>query len=302
MKSPIAKFIVVTLLLGMLSPAFAGPMRELLRERAAQRRAANAGPVSVPAGVQAETNIAYGPDPAQRLDVYRPEHAANAPVIFMVHGGGWARGDKEAGGVVTNKVAHWVPQGYVFVSVGYRLVPEVDPLVEADDVARALAFAQGKAAGWGADPSRFVLMGHSAGAHLVTLLSADPGIAARQGAKPWLGTVALDSAAYDVVEIMQARHFPLYDKAFGNNRDLWRDASPTLRLKGAPVPMLLVCSSRRADSCAQAEGFADKAKALGGRITVAPVDMRHGEINAQLGASGTLTNQVDAFLRSIGLK
>ena len=302
MKSPIAKFIVVTLLLGMLSPAFAGPMRELLRERAAQRRAANAGPVSVPAGVQAETNIAYGPDPAQRLDVYRPEHAANAPVIFMVHGGGWARGDKEAGGVVTNKVAHWVPQGYVFVSVGYRLVPEVDPLVEADDVARALAFEQGKAAGWGADPSRFVLMGHSAGAHLVTLLSADPGIAARQGAKPWLGTVALDSAAYDVVEIMQARHFPLYDKAFGNNRDLWRDASPTLRLKGAPVPMLLVCSSRRADSCAQAEGFADKAKALGGRITVAPVDMRHGEINAQLGASGALTNQVDAFLRSIGLK
>ena len=66
--------------------------------------------------------------------------------------------------------------------------------------------------------------------------------------------------------------------------------------------MLLVCSSRRADSCAQAEGFADKAKALGGRITVAPVDMRHGEINAQLGASGALTNQVDAFLRSIGLK
>jgi acetyl esterase/lipase len=258
-------------------------------------------PVVLPNGAPLEGDLAYGADPAQRMDVYRPANAQNAPVIFMVHGGGWARGDKEAAGVVNNKVDHWLPKGYIVVSVGYRLVPEVTPLVEADDVAKALAFAQGKAKSWGGDPARFVLMGHSAGAHLVSLLSADPSLATRVGAGSWLGTVALDSAAYNVVEIMEQRHFPLYDKAFGSDRGLWRDASPTLRLTRAPVPMLLVCSSRRDDSCAQATGFAEKATSLGGRVKVVPVDLRHGEINAQLGASGGLTAQVDAFLQSLQL-
>lgn len=314
MVSSIGKLIVAVALTGVLAtPCSSQTMRERIKQRIAERRAASAvegrqpraagrmQPVVLPNGAQLERDVAYGSDPAQHMDVYRPANAQNAPVIFMVHGGGWARGDKEAAGVVNNKVDHWLPKGYLVVSVGYRLVPQVTPLVEADDVARALAFAQGKAKSWGGDPTRFVLMGHSAGAHLVSLLSADPSLATRAGAGPWLGTVALDSAAYNVVEIMEQRHFPLYDKAFGNDRELWRDASPTLRLTRAPVPMLLVCSSRRADSCAQAGGFAEKATALGGRVKVAPIDLRHGEINAQLGTSGGLTTAVDAFLHSLEL-
>ena len=315
MTSSIAKLIVAAALMGMLSTACARPqMRETFKERVAQRRAAAAErgqqsqgnrrnePVALPTGAQVERDLAYGSDPAQRLDVYRPANAQNAPVIFMVHGGGWARGDKEAAGVVNNKVEHWLPKGYIVVSVGYRLVPQVTPLGEADDIARALAFAQDHAKSWGADPSRFVVMGHSAGAHLVALLSADRSIANRHGVRPWLGTVALDSGAYNVVEIMQGRHFPLYDKAFGNDPELWRAASPTLRLTTAPpVPMLLVCSSRRAESCQQATAFAQKATSLGGQVRVVPIDMRHGNINAELGASGGLTSQVDGFLRSLQL-
>jgi acetyl esterase/lipase len=289
-------------------------MRERWQQRMAERRA-NGGqqgqlqkalarrnqPVSLPAGAQVERNIAYGSAPEQTMDVYLPANAQNAPVIFMVHGGGWRRGDKEAAGVVNNKVEHWLPKGYIVVSVGYRLVPDVTPMGEAQDVAKALAFAQNKARSWGGDPSRFVLMGHSAGAHLVTLLSAQPTLAASAGAGSWLGTVALDSAAYNVVEIMQQRHFGLYDEAFGNDQQLWREASPTLQLARAPVPMLLVCGSRRADACAQAQAFADKAKSFGGSVRVYPIDMRHGEINAQLGAPGSLTTQVDDFLHSLQL-
>lgn len=260
-----------------------------------------AGAISLPAGTLVERNIAYGPDPLQRLDVYRPPHTEHAPVIFMVHGGGWWRGDKGATGVVQNKVSFWIPKGYVFISVNYRLVPKVTPLGEADDVARALAFAQRHARSWGADPSRFVLMGHSAGAHLVSLLTAAPDIAKRQGAKPWLGTVSLDSAAYNVVEIMEQPHFGLYDRAFGTDRKLWRVASPTLRLQGPVVPMMLVCSSRRAVSCEQARAFASKAETLGGRVTVLPMDMRHGAINAELGVPGRYTDSVESFLRSLGL-
>ena len=329
MLSSIAKTVIVAAALtGVVATTSCSgqTMRERWQQRMAERRASGGQgmqqgpmggrrmqqqPLVLPPGAQVDRDLAYGPDPAQRLDVYRPANAQNAPVIFMVHGGGWARGDKSAAGVVNNKVAHWLPKGYVVVSVGYRMVPQVTPLGEADDVAKALAYVQDKARSWGADPSRIVVMGHSAGAHLVALVSADTSITSRNGVSPWLGTVALDSGAYNVVEIMQRRHFSFYDDAFGSDPRLWEAASPTLRLTRATVPLLLVCSSQRADSCSQAEAFADKAKSLGGRASVVPVDLKHGQINSQLGAAESngfsaedddgLTTQVDGFLHSLNL-
>lgn len=301
MSSSMAKVAIAVLLIGGATSACAQSRRGGLRARLAQRRDAATPAAPLPSGVHIERDIAYGSDPAQRLDVYRPEHATNAPVIFMVHGGGWAHGDKAASNVVSNKVGHWVPDGYILVSVNYRLSPRADPLEEADDVARALAFAQHSAGQWGGDTSRFLVMGHSAGGHLVSLLSADPSIAARAGVRPWLGTVVLDGAAYDVVQIMESRHPRLYDPIFGHDTTLWREASPTLRLERAPVPMLLVCSSRRRTSCPQARGFAARATSLGARVTVLPVDLSHEEINALLGTTGSYTSAVESFIHSLGL-
>ena len=169
-----------------------------------------AGRLALPAGVRQLRDLAYGSDREQRMDVYLPQQAklqaAGAPVILMVHGGAWRIGDKAHKPVIENKVARWVPKGFVFVSVNYRMQNSVTPLQQAEDIARALAAAQGKAASWGADPTKFILMGHSAGAHLVALLAAAPQGARKFGAAPWLGTVALDSAALDVPQIMNARH------------------------------------------------------------------------------------------------
>lgn len=49
-----------------------------------------------------------------------------APVIFMVHGGARRTGDKAISRVVQEKVARWVPKGFVFISVNYRLYPTVN--------------------------------------------------------------------------------------------------------------------------------------------------------------------------------
>jgi acetyl esterase/lipase len=49
-----------------------------------------------------------------------PAQAKGAPVILMVHGGAWMIGDKAASGFVSNKVAHWLPKGYIIVSSNYR--------------------------------------------------------------------------------------------------------------------------------------------------------------------------------------
>lgn len=245
-----------------------------------------------------QRDLAYGSDPDQRFDVYARPGMQGAPVILLVHGGGWAFGDKGAGRVVDNKAAHWLPQGFALVAVNYRMLPKIDPVEQARDVARALAAAQKQAKQWGGDPHKFILMGHSAGAHLIALLAAAPGLAVEQGAQPWLGAVLLDSGALDVPEIMNHRHPPLYDRAFGGDPVYWTASSPFHQMNRSGAPLLVVCSTRRFVSCSQAERFAAKAQGFGTQAEVLRLDMSHGEINSELGATPDYTAAVDTRLKA----
>jgi arylformamidase len=289
-----------------------GRMRERMEERREKARQADAGEmgesaasgeVVLPEGAVVRRDVPYGPtgeNAAQRMDVYIPRGARGAAVVFMVHGGAWFLGDKAAGNVVKKKAERWVAKGIIFVSVNYRLMPEAGPLAQAEDVAMALGKAQELAESWGGDAGRFVVMGHSAGAHLVALLAAAPEIGKEHGVRPWLGTVVLDSAAMDVEKIMKARHPRFYDRAFGSDEAHWKKASPVQRLAGKTGPVLAVCSTQRKDSCEQARGFVEKVKALGGKASVLPEDLSHKEINRELGAAGAYTESVEEFLRSVG--
>jgi arylformamidase len=264
-----------------------------------------AGLMSPPATAKVLKDVSYGPDQRQRLDVYLPDapskKAGGAPVIFMVHGGYWSRGDKNGEGIVRRKVVRWLPQGWVFVSTNYRLSPQADPLVQAQDVARALAYAQSNAAGWGADATKFVVIGHSAGGHLVSLLAVKPALAFEQGAKPWLGTVSLDSAAFDVVSILRAQNRPrFFDEVFGADPAFWEATSPSRQLSAQSTPILAVCSTQRRDQpCLQAEAFAARAKAMQIRVEVLQQDLSHSKVNNRLGLPGALTDTVEAFITSL---
>jgi acetyl esterase/lipase len=249
-----------------------------------------------------QSDVAYGPDPDQRYDIYRPANADNVPLVLMVHGGGWFRGDKEMGRVVDNKVERWVPRGIAFVTMNYRMQPKAPPLQQARDVARALADVQQHGQKLGIDQSNIVLMGHSAGAHLIALLAARPELLAEAGAKPPQGFVLLDSGALDVPAIMNARHFRLYDRAFGSNPADWAAASPYQQLHQATAPILAVCSSRRDNACPQSQAFVAKARGLGTQAEVLPLDKSHGEINAQLGEDPGYTASVERFLGRLSPK
>jgi len=288
--------------------AAAGSLRDALAQRMAQRGQGEAGlfgheddrgPANLPAGIRIERDVAFGPAPRQRFDVYAPPDARGAPVILLVHGGAWMIGDKTNRNVIENKVARWVPRGFLVISTNYRMVPEAQVPQQAQDVAKALAFAQQRAASWGGDARRFVLMGHSAGAHLVALITADTRIAQEQGAQPWLGTVALDSGAYDVPRIMQDQHYRFYDSVFGNDPSTWAADSPLQQLDGRILPFLAVCSSQREESCPQAEAFVAKARSYGTDVRLLRVDKSHAEINKTLGADPAYTAQVEAFLRGL---
>lgn len=283
-------------LAGAAAIADAGAQQRLRHLVEQRREAREAG--AVPAGVRIERDIAYGPHPKQRYDVYLPAKTKpGAPILLMVHGGGWRRGDKDNPGVAGDKAAYWLAKGFVFVNVDNRLLPDTDPLEQARDVAAAVASAQERAPRWGADPRRLVLMGHSAGAHLVALLGSAPGLLAKAGAVRPLGVVALDSAAMNVPEMMEKSLLPgIYDNAFGTDRAFWVAASPFHQLTRQGLPMLVVCSSRRSDSCAQGRSLMEKAKGLGVPMRVLPEDMSHGEINHELGKSSAYTRAVSDWI------
>ncbi|KRD46244.1 esterase [Acidovorax sp. Root275] len=281
-----------------------------LRALIAQKQAA-AAPAALSAGVQRIADVPYGTDPAQRMDVYVPTSpttgtnslvasAVRAPVIFMVHGGGWRHGDKAMGRVVQEKVNRWVPKGFILISINYRMLPDAPVAVQERDVQAALMAAQQRAGTWGGDPSRFILMGHSAGAHLVALLNARAPQALREGAWPWLGTVSLDSAMMNVPARMRAPHLPLYDDAFGADPVYWVAMSPFHQWTAGAPPLQMVCSAQRADDpCQQSDAMARHVRNQGGRAEVLPQDLDHGEINAQLGLDSDYTRAVEAFMGSL---
>lgn len=255
----------------------------------------------VPKDVTVVKDLAYGADRLQKLDVYRGASPKNASLIVMVHGGAWMVGDKTYSNVVKNKIAYWIPKGYIFISINYRMSRKPNPLDQLDDMALAMSYIQKNAAAWGGDSKKIILMGHSAGAHLVSLLTADLQFVKRRNVQPWLATIALDSAAFNVVETMENKHFGFYDKVFGSDKKFWEDNSPFHRLKKGIPPMYIVCGSRRHDSCPQANAFMKKSQDLGNRVEVLSVDMKHGPINGDLGDNSEYTKTVAAFIQNLVL-
>jgi acetyl esterase/lipase len=282
-------------LLGLITVNLdAGMIRDMIQKHSEARNS------TAPQTSNTIMDVTYGSDKKQRMDIYLPTNPQNAPVIVMVHGGAWKIGDKRSDTVVDNKKARWNPKGIIFVSVNYRLLPDADPLKQADDVATALAYVQSHAAQWGGDSQKIVLMGHSAGAHLVDLISSDP--KRYPNLKPWLGTVSLDSAAMDIPKVMSTKHYDFYDEAFGTDPAYWADTSPYQRLDSRAVPMLLVCSTERPDKpCVQTESFVQKAKSLNLRAEMTPQPMSHKEINEELGLENAYTQRIEEFIRSLGI-
>lgn len=261
----------------------AGPVREWLAGRGGDVKPTFA-------------DVAYGPAKAQKMDIYMPASGPYRQIVLMVHGGAWKIGDKAHGRVTENKVRYFTNQGAIFISINYRLIPDGTVYDQLQDVYAALRDVQSRAAGWGLRAHDIVLMGHSAGAHLVALASANGAAMARAGVQPWKGTVVLDSAAMDVPATMTARHMGFYDEAFGANPADWRALSPMHNLDSGARTMLVVCSTRRADPCPQAQAFARAAETLGVKTGVLPQDLSHGQINETLGEASAYTQNVQAFI------
>jgi acetyl esterase/lipase len=251
-------------------------------------------------GMKVVRDLAYAPasEAGQSrllsMDVYSPAKTGSWPVIVMVHGGGWKRGDKASPGVATAKSHYFVQNGFVFISVNYRLVPDVKPTDQAGDLARAVGFLKKEVNKYGGDPDRIVLMGHSAGAHLSARVATDPTYLRTQGLSPkdLQGVVLLDGAAYNLPEALGEggtgkMESGLYRDAFGHDTEFWRKCSPTLQAGAAPLPPFLIFHAGQREAARHfSQQLAEALLAAGGKAEVVAVpDKNHAGINKDIGTS-----------------
>ena len=121
-----------------------------------------------------ERNVAYGPSPRHRLDIYHREPSApRGPVILFLYGGGWRSGDRSLYPFVGGALAK---RGFTVVIPDYRLYPQVRFPAFIEDAARAYAYAVKHLAEDASDDAKrcgIVVMGHSAGAHSAAMLAYD---------------------------------------------------------------------------------------------------------------------------------
>jgi acetyl esterase/lipase len=131
--------------------------------------------------VRPRTDIAYGEKPRQRLDVYAPAQAKGLPVVVFWYGGAWTAGDKSSYRFVGTRLAE---NGFIAVLPDYRLYPAASFPAFVEDGARAIAWVERHIETFGGDPTRIVLMGHSAGAHQAAMLAVAPQYLRAAGATP----------------------------------------------------------------------------------------------------------------------
>jgi len=237
------------------------------------------------------------------VDVYVPAGCGPAPVVMWVHGGGWRRGDK-AGGNVERKAVWAESLGAALVSVNYRLSTPGSGVMwpdHGDDVAAAIAWVQSAGASLGLDPQRVALVGHSAGAHLVSIVGTDPALLTDVGADPSRVdcVVALD-VDYDLAD---ASGQALITNAFGTDPVVIADASPPIQVErnGAPPARFLVVTRGGAQRIAKAQGFVDAIGEVDGTAELLDANpYTHNEVSSRLGLPDEtlITPPVTAFVNS----
>ncbi len=163
---------------------------------------------------------------ANAVDVYEPAGARGAPMVVVVHGGGFVSGDKSSLAAASRGLA---AAGYVVFAVNYSLDPALGPAYprEVDDVQASLAWARLHAGEYGGDPRRVGIVGESAGAYLAAMA----GLASREDGEPVVRAVVSLSGP------MQLTTYP----GLGQNRCTAACTASTV----ADLRALLGCSAAR---------------------------------------------------------
>lgn len=228
------------------------------------------------------------------LDVHYRQGGRRLPVLIYVHGGAWFTGGKNEKSI-RRAAKRFVAEGYVFVSVNYRLSPAVKHPAQVQDVARAVAWVGRTIGAYGGDSRKLFLLGHSAGAHLASLVTIDRRYlaAARVDPRSIRGVIAIDTSAYDLKALYDGvaparaqRVRKNLRRVFGATPAELREASPITHIKSGEYipPFLLVFTGAKSMSHRQAIAMSERLRAVARTGEVYYAKYRnHGSVKERLG-------------------
>ncbi|MDQ6941491.1 MAG: alpha/beta hydrolase [Candidatus Eremiobacteraeota bacterium] len=209
-------------------------------------------------------DLQYGPSADETLDLVVPH--TGAPLVVWFHGGYWRRLHKDDNTFVARGLA---PHGVAVAIVNYGLAPAV-PLEEiVAQAQRSVAWLSTNAKAHGADPSRIVVAGHSAGGHLAAMCAVDAPVA---------GVVSL-SGLHDLRAVAKSHVNEWLQLDDARAAAL----SPTLLIPAAPSPVIAITGARETDAFKeQGREFADAWRAYGCDATYAESDDDHFTLSEHL--------------------
>jgi len=179
------------------------------------------------------------------MDVYFPDSGGPWPALVYIHGGSWMHGDKSEALMFASGMTD---QGYLVVSLNYRLYPPARFPAMIEDVKCAVRSLRARASEYNLDPHRIGAMGVSAGGHLVSLLGTS------DQSDGWDVGEYLDQSSRVKAVIAMApvtdltKHFPNADieamRHVGFGEDNIVQASPITHVTSDDPPFLLIHGDR----------------------------------------------------------
>ncbi len=217
---------------------------------------------AVAAAGRGRLDLAYGPDPLQRLDLFPAGGSAPAPLMVYIHGGYWVGGDK-IGRRFPAPV--YAAAGIAWAAINYRLAPgcTMDEIVA--DMRGALAWLHRHAADHGIDPDRIHVAGSSAGGHLTGMALA-PGWHAAYGVPEDLVKGACPmSGLFDLAPMRITSH----RESLAMDAETAARNSPVLHPPAAPLPVVVAWGAREsAEFRRQSEDYAAALEAAGCEVVL----------------------------------
>ncbi|MDF0512268.1 alpha/beta hydrolase [Agromyces sp. H3Y2-19a] len=252
-----------------------------------------------PEGLQVDADLEYGvreDGTLLTLDVCRPAAPVEGPeqapattatsllpAVVSIHGGSWTRGDKA--NTDWRNVCMWLAsEGFVAVSVNYRLVPDTVFPGAIDDVALAVEWlrAPEQVERFGIDPARIGAFGGSAGGNLAALLGTTGDGALDAGSRVaavaelsgpvGLGSAALDAdGASDWLRGIVADYLGCEPRAADAHCPQAMDASPAMHVDPSDPPVFIGHSEHEIVPLGQSTRFAAVLEAAGVPVELAVV-------------------------------
>jgi acetyl esterase/lipase len=184
--------------------------------------------------IRTSYDIAYGEDVRQTLDVYSAGGDPPRPVLLFVPGGAFVGGDKRLDDIFYANLAGWFArEGFVVVTMNYRLAPDHPWPAGAQDVGSALGWIGANIGRHGGDPRNILLFGQSAGATHVSTFLYHPKlftpIAGIRGA-------VLANGLYQMNGKDRAPYLLAY---FGTDAAQYADRSPITHIAHNKIPVML---------------------------------------------------------------